>query len=296
MLYVSGFNSEKALYAVTDTDDGKTTWLSKADLYKAHEETVKVDCPIRGVEPDRVRVLKLKSKPSFQENMKKWIMKAKFHGIYDHFRFDNDFTRLVSYDGSSSTIVVPPVKVIGPSCFAHDTLYDCEHKFVIPDSVEVISDGAFKRVWIAEGSTFNFQNVRVIDRIAFKWSKCKSRISLNLPSCVEVLEEALAECEWLESVSFGDSLKVVDNSAFLRCKSLKHVDLGNTVEKIAKYAFGQCNSLYDVFVPESVKTLGTKAFWVDMETLFDAKTPYSITFGGDVECEGCAEGRTEFRL
>ena len=73
----------------------------------------------------------------------------------------------------------------------------------------------------------------------------------------------------LKSLSIGDSIKSIPDSAFLGCKYLRLLSIGKSVETIGIRAFYNCNSLTSLVIPDSVRTIGDWAFsWcTELESL-----------------------------
>lgn len=66
----------------------------------------------------------------------------------------------------------------------------------------------------------------------------------------------------IKSVSVGDGVKTIGDSAFQNCKNLKEVEIGKKVKKIGNYAFYNCKKLktIDLYPAKSLKSVGKKAF------------------------------------
>lgn len=56
MLYISGYNKEKNLWAVTDTDDGAVEWLSKGDIFSTVKILSREGLKIEGVSGSSISV------------------------------------------------------------------------------------------------------------------------------------------------------------------------------------------------------------------------------------------------
>lgn len=82
--------------------------------------------------------------------------------------------------------------------------------------------------------------------------------SLVLPNSVTLVGGAY-QCLNLTSVDFGNSVAVIDESAFASCERLSSVELPNTLEEIRKYAFYN-SGLTSITIPSSVTSIGNYAF------------------------------------
>lgn len=297
MLYVSAYNSEKGLYGVADTDDDTVTWVTRENLLKSHQETKTKGYPIRGVFGDTIKVLKLKHKESFNQQMKMWVTKAKTSGIFDDFGFSNDFRQLISYKGPARSVInIPPVKSIGANCFRHIRGTAC--KFILPGSIEVIGESAFEEQEFLPGSKFDFSSLKEVGSFIFRSSKFSEpcKYDLYLPALETIGRFAFHNCDWISSVKFGDKLKTMYNCAFSECMSLSSVDFGSSLYHIGEKAFYQCFSLLDVLIPASVNKIDGDAFYISVERSIISDDQYSITIVGDRVFDDCASGRTEFRI
>lgn len=61
MLYVSRFDQKKQKYGITDTDDGTTEFMSKAELLSAAKEVAKLGLSINGVSGSQISIVTLES-------------------------------------------------------------------------------------------------------------------------------------------------------------------------------------------------------------------------------------------
>ncbi len=112
------------------------------------------------------------------------------------------------------------------------------------DSDELLIDINFNSPYIKDGY------------YVFKYSAAKLK-NINLSSAIYVGERAFHYCESLESVVFGDSIKVISTYAFANCTALKNINL-NKVEYIEESAFAE-TGLVSVDL-SSVKEIGKYAF------------------------------------
>ncbi len=82
--------------------------------------------------------------------------------------------------------------------------------------------------------------------------------SLVLPNSVTSVGGAY-QCPNLTSVVFGNSVAVIDESAFASCVRLSYVELPKTLTEIRKYAFYD-SGLTSIAIPSSVTSIGNFAF------------------------------------
>ena len=67
-------------------------------------------------------------------------------------------------------------------------------------------------------------------------------------------------CSGLESVTIGDSVTSIGESAFSGCSGLESVTIGDSVTSIDYWAFRGCSGLTSVTIPNSVTSIGKSAF------------------------------------
>ena len=105
---------------------------------------------------------------------------------------------------------------------------------VIPDSVEIIGEGAF--------------------------AGCTGLKSVIIPDSVtEIGEGAFRVCTGLTSITIPDSVTEIGRCAFLGCTGLKSIIIPDSVT-IGFRAFEGCKSLTSITIPDSVTEIGRCAF------------------------------------
>ena len=108
---------------------------------------------------------------------------------------------------------------------------------VIPDSVTIIGDSAFRY--------------------------CTSLASVTIPDSVTSIGwNAFSDCTSLTSVTIPDSVMSIGRDAFSNCTSLASVIIGGRVTSIDSYAFFNCTSLTSISIGDSVTRIGDQAFWL----------------------------------
>jgi len=84
--------------------------------------------------------------------------------------------------------------------------------------------------------------------------------TIHIPNKVSVIAfQAFYYCDNLEFVTFGNSVKTIEQGAFANCKKLASVLLPN-IETIETSAFSSCRALNEVTLSGSIKTIGEYAF------------------------------------
>ena len=80
----------------------------------------------------------------------------------------------------------------------------------------------------------------------------------------------------MTSVTIGDGVTTIGESAFEACRSLTSVTIGDSVTSIGREAFYRCNSLTSIEIPDSVTSIGSHAF-EDCSSLTSVTIPNSVT-------------------
>ena len=155
--------------------------------------------------------------------------------------------------------------------------------------IKTIGEEAFMSAKFAEGcSVFFSDNATdvVIDKYAFTRSNIAS---INIPSCVKVINEGVfklcaslsnvnfddyceitaikgetfRECKKLESIAIPDSVEKIETSAFLKCTALTTVDIDalSELKQIGIQAFMSCYALENITLPSALEYIGREAFF-----------------------------------
>lgn len=223
------------------------------------------------------------------------------HGYYEY-KFIDKHKQSVSFCGVSSswkeevsdTLYIPEtiyslnVVKIGTPRYDFSN-YKGIRKIIIPSTVKIIEDNAFKGAYSLEEISIP-DSITSIGRGAF--AGCSALKEITLPASVKSIgERAFAGCKSLVSVNAektaiteikaltffaqtaydnGDSvLKIcllppsltsIGESAFGNCKRLENIAIPDKVATIEKEAFGGCFSLKEITLPASLKNIGENAF------------------------------------
>ena len=110
-------------------------------------------------------------------------------------------------------------------------------------------------------------------------------------TAVVIGQGALADCYDLEEVIIPDSVRFINNDAFLHCNGLTSVDLGRGVEAIGESAFNGCHSLQEISIPAGVSAIDAGAFrectgltgiWVDEANVSYCSDSNGVLFNKDM--------------
>ena len=147
------------------------------------------------------------------------------------------------------------VEVIGEGAFANcSNLSNIE----IPESVKAIEGWAFQATGLT--SIVIPKNVKTIAYGTFMISDNLTHVTLS-EGLAEIGEAAFGRCENLQSITIPASVEKIDNMAFYGCYSLTSVvfEDGSNLETIGYGAFCICN-LNSIYIPASVEQIGDGTF------------------------------------
>lgn len=109
----------------------------------------------------------------------------------------------------------------------------------------------------------------------FAIGECSLITGAIIPDTVKYLDDyAFVGCSSLKTIRLPDGVERIGSSAFSGCKSLKEIYLGKSVRTIGEAAFSRC-AFTELEIPASVTIIGRIAFWaVDLQKLkFDGNKP-----------------------
>ncbi|MGN0687336.1 MAG: leucine-rich repeat protein [Oscillospiraceae bacterium] len=92
----------------------------------------------------------------------------------------------------------------------------------------------------------------------------------------------------ITSIVLPDTLKIIDDYAFVNCVKLKSIVIPNSVIEIGRNAFENCTKLTSVEIPDSVTRICWNAF-ENCKSLTSINIPNSVTFIGSFAFNGCTE-------
>lgn len=151
-----------------------------------------------------------------------------------------------------------------------------EEKIYTNAVAKIYTEDAFKNTYRIEVDT-DSQRYKSVDGILYSKDgksllKCPTKRTgkVIIPNGVTEIRACAFEGSEVESVTFPDSLKIIESHAFRNCLYLKNVDFGNGITQIGDsnekdirsfgYLFEACENLKSVSIPEQVEIIGYAAF------------------------------------
>ena len=150
---------------------------------------------------------------------------------------------------------------------ATNTLVVACDNTIIPDSVEMISEGAFSAVAIKSlyigpnimHIDYNFAEIFGLESIIVSE---QSKLYDSRENCNAIIETAsntlLKGCK---TTKIPTSVKRLGISSFATTKEMESFCIPDNIELIEEYAFCNCTSLKEINIPPSIKSIGQFAFF-----------------------------------
>lgn len=215
---------------------------------------------------------------------------------------------LVKYRGEKTEVTLPlGIREIGRGVFSGNAKLE---RIVIPGSVKLIADGAFrdcKKLGVVDFRVRETPNLSEIapnafancERLAYIWFphtlkkignhafvNCSSLTEITIPGGVECPEESAFEgCSRLRSVILKNGVRELGKSAFAGCEHLETVKLPDTLKKIGAYAFSECKELQSIQLPDALEEIDDWAFAFCKKLA--VKKPAGLKMEGEKVYEGC---------
>ncbi len=144
---------------------------------------------------------------------------------------------------------------------------------------EELTDGVFTY-------EFNEDNEYIIVDCDGSSSFTKIPSIVNGYSVVEIAEDALAGCTYVEELTIPNTVKKIGAGAFASCSGLTKVKLSDKLTEIPEGAFMGCANLTEVVLPESLETISIGAFY-GCSSLSEIELPETLVTVEDYAFQRC---------
>ena len=145
-----------------------------------------------------------------------------------------------------------------------------------------IGSGAFRECTALE--TANISNNGYIGSSAF--SGCTALYTATIECNGDIQKEAFKNCSNLTSISLGNNINSIGDSAFEWNKALTEIIIPDNVNSLGKYVFKDCKSLSDVKIGKGVEIL-SKGLFSGCSSLLAITIPSQISSIEDDVFYGC---------
>ncbi len=212
-------------------------------------------------------------------------------------KYDDGSVVVVDYNGTGDVVI--PEKLDGmPVVELAASIFEGREDITsvkLPDSLEIIGDGAFsgcsalvgvdfgKSVWSIGLDAFygtpwfdaqTGEFVTVGDGVLIKYNGSSPHV--KIPDGVRHIAGGAFAARQMKSVTLG-SVLTVGKEAFVACNKVIRVDLGDSLVLIGESAFQNCVMLAETIVPRTLSKVGQDAF------AFCAELAVVTYYGTDVE-------------
>ena len=148
----------------------------------------------------------------------------------------------------------------------------------LPDTLEVISTGAFSDCVLLTSVLKESQSVKHVAATAFAGCRALEGVIIGTED-TEIGAGTYYGCDAITEVVIPDSIKMIGASAFASCVSLQSVTLPDSIEHIDSGAFASCAKLITLSLPTALKTIGDGAF-SRCSRLIQIDIPKSVVYVG----------------
>lgn len=242
----------------------------------------KIECVNIDLEQDN-RIVEIECNcEKYNEKLSIYLQKCKLLGIEENeFNITHWGYTLETCKSKKKEMVLPPVTCIGNDCFCNDEAANRLRRVIIPDTVQVIGERAFKGCKYLEEVVIG-KNVKFIGKQAFFGCSKLKRVKLpnsilqigsscfcgakeleevNIPRNVKIIQPNTFYMTNITDIEIPDSVKEIKHEAFGFCKRLQNVKFGNGLKLIEYSTFIECNQLTNIVIPESVEALSSSALY-----------------------------------
>ena len=186
------------------------------------------------------------------------------------------------------------VTLIGDYAFRNCTSLT---NITIPDNVESIGNGAFVGCTGLTKINYNAKDVYSLTQNSYVFGNAGrygNGITVifgdtvkSIPAFLFYVDDPGTDCPQITSVTIGNGVTSIGNSAFSDCTALTNVTMGNGVTSIGSSAFSGCTALTNVTMGNSVTSIGSFAFR-NCTNLRNITIPNSVTSIGNYAFYECS--------
>ena len=203
------------------------------------------------------------------------------------YTMENGTTYLVSYVGEDSVITLPALYNDAPYHVYDEAFYYTDvEEIKIPETILSFGAAFFNsetvKTNVYEGVRYlgNDENPYVLALGFTDDAEMENITNLKLHSdTVMIAESAFYNEYYVETIDFGENLKVIFEEAFYYCEKLKEIILPDSVIKIGNYAFATCKNAERVYLGASLEYIGNNAF-IGLGKITEITIPASVTHIG----------------
>ena len=141
----------------------------------------------------------------------------------------------------------------------------------IPSTLKTIDDRAFRNCPILTDITLH----EGLETMGNRFLAGTPVSEIYIPSTVTMANEAFAEANLLETVTFADGITEIPNDMFEDNNSIRELTIPDTVTKLGRDSLAQMGSLESIVIPDSVTEMGDYV-------LFECPNLSSATIGKGV--------------
>ena len=175
--------------------------------------------------------------------------------------FNKDKTELIRYPSgkTDSEYVIPnTVKRISANAFNFATSLN---DITIPQSVEYIGASAFLDTgYYSDDANWDLGFLYIGTNLVAVDDK-KVAAECRLPSKTTLIAARIFEESKIVSIDIPESVKHINDYAFIRCTSLESVDLPDNLETLGIGAFYGCSKIKEIEIPSNVSELHNFTFY-----------------------------------
>ena len=210
-------------------------------------------------------------------------------GEWEYTIKDDGTVFIEDYNGKNADLVEIPAEIDGRTVTGFSRLWYPEDlkitTLIIPETITDIRTDIYtnpsaklSEIIVKEGPPLYSSEDGVMydkQKKTLVWCPSGRKGSLAVPEGVETIgENSFGYCK-LSEVYLPDSLRTVENQAFIGCYYITDITIPEGVETIGKFAFDCCKGLKEIRIPEGIKILSRGMFFL-CDNLSSIQLPESL--------------------